>query len=261
MQQAAIPAASPQVQPGASQAASTTASLPASTASNSHKNHRGRAPRSKKAITMDPNKRTLPESAYVPPHLRTPATKAKVPAVEKNVVKVANDSTIESEKAQAKHPDNPHAPPTPRDSSHTSVRTSHDSKPPKTEAQSNGQPIAPKEPKAKKEPETTMAASGGWDTSFPEPVQAAPKVGNLRWPRVRQPYKKTVWPKNKDMKAIPTDSSSDGGVSFNSDSGGDPNYDIKKLMDWNGDWLPPPEQWAARKGHSSRHFGQQIEKW
>jgi hypothetical protein len=32
-------------------------------------------------------------------------------------------------------------------------------------------------------------------------------------------------------------------------------------MDWNGDWLPPPEQWAARKGFTNRHFGQAIEQW
>lgn len=32
-------------------------------------------------------------------------------------------------------------------------------------------------------------------------------------------------------------------------------------MQWNGDWLPPPEEWAARKGFSPRHFGSNIEKW
>ncbi len=32
-------------------------------------------------------------------------------------------------------------------------------------------------------------------------------------------------------------------------------------MDWNGDWLPPPEEWAARKGFTHRHFGQAIEQW
>jgi hypothetical protein len=61
---------------------------------------------------------------------------------------------------------------------------------------------------------------------------------------------------------MPTYSSSDGGVSFKSNSNGDPDYDVKKLMDWNGDWLPPPEQWSARKSHSSRQpFGQAIEQW
>mgnify|MGYP003624103294 CR=1 FL=1 len=63
------------------------------------------------------------------------------------------------------------------------------------------------------------------------------------------------------MKAMSTDSSSDGGIACRSDSNGDPDYDVKKLMDWNGDWLPPPEQWAARKGHINRHFGQAIEHW
>ena len=32
-------------------------------------------------------------------------------------------------------------------------------------------------------------------------------------------------------------------------------------MDWNGDWLPPPEDWVARKGFTNRHFSQVIEQW
>jgi hypothetical protein len=64
------------------------------------------------------------------------------------------------------------------------------------------------------------------------------------------------------MKYIPRSSSdSDGGISFKSNSNGDPDYDIKKLLDWNGDWLPAPESWSARKGHTNRHFGQWIEDW
>lgn len=63
------------------------------------------------------------------------------------------------------------------------------------------------------------------------------------------------------MRPLPTDSSSEGGVECRSNSEEDPDYDVKKLMDWNGDWLPPPEQWSARKGHVSRHFGQGIEHW
>lgn len=87
------------------------------------------------------------------------------------------------------------------------------------------------------------------------------KTMNPRWPTGPQPYKKTAWPKNKDMKYIPCSSDSDGGISFKSNSNGDPDYDIKKLLDWNGDWLPAPETWTARKGHADRHFGQHIEQW
>jgi hypothetical protein len=102
----------------------------------------------------------------------------------------------------------------------------------------------------------------GWDTPKPDPPAAAPKTGNPRWPRVRgPPPKKTVWPKQRDMKPRSDESESDGGISCKSDSNGDPNYDVKKLTDWNGDWLPPPEEWSARKGHTSRHFGQGIEQW
>lgn len=62
------------------------------------------------------------------------------------------------------------------------------------------------------------------------------------------------------MKPQPTEES-DGGVTCWSNSNGDPDYDVKKLMDWNGDWLPPPEQWSDRKGFTDRHFGASIERW
>jgi hypothetical protein len=101
----------------------------------------------------------------------------------------------------------------------------------------------------------------GWDTPVPEPPPAAPKKGNPRWPRMKGPPKKTVWPKSRDMKPMPSDSSSDGGISFKSNSNGDPHHDVKKLVDWNGDWLPPPVEWSARKGHTDRHFGRTIEQW
>jgi hypothetical protein len=63
------------------------------------------------------------------------------------------------------------------------------------------------------------------------------------------------------MRAMPSSSSSDGGVRCPSNSDGDPDYDVKKLTDWNGNWMAPPEDWAARKGHTSRHFGNGIEQW
>ncbi|KAF2827862.1 hypothetical protein CC86DRAFT_289754 [Ophiobolus disseminans] len=103
--------------------------------------------------------------------------------------------------------------------------------------------------------------TASWDTPKPEPTPVAPKKGNPRWPRIGGAPRKTVWPKNSEMRALPSESSSDGGVKCRSNSDGDPDYDVKKLMDWNGDWLPPPEQWSARKGHTSRHFGQGIEVW
>lgn len=93
----------------------------------------------------------------------------------------------------------------------------------------------------------------------PEPVSRRP--GNPRWPRGPQPYKKTVWPKARDMKPLSTDSDGDGGVTCHSDSNGDPDYDIKKLLDYNGDWMPPSEHWEARKGFNNRHPNNIIEQW
>jgi GNAT superfamily N-acetyltransferase len=68
------------------------------------------------------------------------------------------------------------------------------------------------------------------------------------------------WPKNRDMRGEPEEES-DGGATIPSNSGGDPNYDIKKLVDWNGDWLPAPVEWAGRKSFTDRHFSQHIYNW
>lgn len=59
----------------------------------------------------------------------------------------------------------------------------------------------------------------------------------------------------------PSDNEDDGGVAVASNSDGDPDYDVKKLMDWNGNWMPPPEDWADRRGFNNRHFGNAIEQW
>jgi len=63
------------------------------------------------------------------------------------------------------------------------------------------------------------------------------------------------------MKYKPSSSDDGGGVTYKSNSNGDPDYDVKKLLDWNGDWLPAPESWCARKSHADRHFGDHIEQW
>ena len=117
----------------------------------------------------------------------------------------------------------------------------------------------------------------GWGTTLkPEPEPPKP---------VARPYKKCpkaedwdsplnpeavpkrkgkhVWIKTRDIprKQSTHSSDDDGGVDFESDSGGDPAYDVKKLMDWSGGWMPPPEDWAARKGFNPRHFSQGVEQW
>ncbi|KAI4632777.1 hypothetical protein J4E80_000135 [Alternaria sp. BMP 0032] len=101
----------------------------------------------------------------------------------------------------------------------------------------------------------------GWDQPKAESPPTTKAPGNPRWPRGPQLFKKTVWPKAKDMKYIPSSSDSDGGVGFRSDSNGDPDYDARKLTDWDGNWLPAPETWTGRKGHADRHFGANIERW
>lgn len=113
------------------------------------------------------------------------------------------------------------------------------------------------------EPQKNTSGYEGWDDPIPEKHLAPPKRnGTSRWPPRPPRPPKHVWPKTRDIpRNLSNGSQSDGGVTFKSNSDGDPSYDVKKLMDWNGDWLPPPEEWAARKGFTHRHFGQAIEQW
>jgi hypothetical protein len=130
----------------------------------------------------------------------------------------------------------------------------------------------PTEPHAPPSPPSTgdlveKAFVDGWkDCEDPQlvlPAQLAPKTFNSRCPsRGIAPPQKFVWPKSRDMKPLPSEGNeSNGGVSCKSDSNGDPNYDVAKLMAWNGDWMPPPVEWSARHRFSDRHFGASIEKW
>ncbi len=95
------------------------------------------------------------------------------------------------------------------------------------------------------------------------PPSKTRSVKNQKWQRNwnAAPKKKNVWPKARDMKYTPPENGSDGGISFRSHSNGDPDYDVKKLLDWNGDWLPPPVEWSERRSFSNRHFGRDIEDW
>ncbi|KAF2793707.1 hypothetical protein K505DRAFT_375151 [Melanomma pulvis-pyrius CBS 109.77] len=86
------------------------------------------------------------------------------------------------------------------------------------------------------------------------PANQKAQGGNSKPPRTR-------WPKNREMKAVPVDEESDGGISFKSNSNGDPDYDVKKLLDWEGKWMAPPEVWSGRNSFRDRHFGDHIEQW
>jgi hypothetical protein len=87
---------------------------------------------------------------------------------------------------------------------------------------------------------------------------ASLKGKNSRGP---QNSRKIAWPKARDMKPPPSDDQSQGGVHVKSDSEGDPFYDIRKIIDWNGEFLPPPECWAERARYTNRHPGQEIVRW
>ncbi|KAJ4362663.1 hypothetical protein N0V95_001371 [Ascochyta clinopodiicola] len=122
----------------------------------------------------------------------------------------------------------------------------------------------PSPPTTVEELSTLTGVCNGWDDPPPEQAPTSSRRNeNPRWPRApKAPKERHVWPKSRDIpKGLSSDGQSDGGIIFKSDSEGDPTYDVKKLMGWNGDWLPPPEEWAARRGFTGRHFSQVIEHW
>ncbi|KAH7389850.1 hypothetical protein BKA66DRAFT_510870 [Pyrenochaeta sp. MPI-SDFR-AT-0127] len=184
----------------------------------------------------------LPKTAYIPPHLRkrSSATAEKTDSVIRSSPNEA--SPVASDKSKTDQPARIHSSPNVEKHSPTTP------------------PSPPTTP-----PELEKIDSSKW-AGWNETITAVPvpthKAENPRWPRGPKPAPhKAVWPKAREMKYIPTDSNSDGGISFKSSSNGDPDYDVKKLLDWNGDWLPPPEEWSARRGYTNRHFGQAMEQW
>ncbi|KAF1942927.1 hypothetical protein EJ02DRAFT_344468 [Clathrospora elynae] len=193
-----------------------------------------------KKKAMDGNMAAPRESMYTPPHLRKRSS-AKGPKVDSAIgLAAANGSPVASDQSKTTFPAR----------LHSSLNGAE--RPPPS------QPSLPTTTQEPAKPENGRYP--GWDDAKPELPVLTKETGKARWPAGPGPYKKIVWPKNRDMKYIPH-SDSDGGVSFKSNSNGDPYYDVKKLLDWNGDWMPAPESWSARKGHSNRHFGEDMEQW
>ncbi|OAL56404.1 hypothetical protein IQ07DRAFT_674610 [Pyrenochaeta sp. DS3sAY3a] len=229
----------------------------------------------------------LPASAYVPPHLRPPKGSKGKAAVEVSSpsgqpgttgepstnkaceTSPANGTTeipkLPTEKATEKNATSCVA----SDQLNFVVRAVQD-KLSSARKSSMKQPAAPLSP-PDTSPESEEVEQGDANVWVPENIPQTgprfqnPRSQNPRWQNQngpRQPYKRTPWPKNRDMKALPSESDSDdGGVVFRSNSHDDPDYDIKQLVDWNGDWLPPPEEWAARNPFVNRNFGQWVERW
>ncbi|KAH7044634.1 hypothetical protein B0J12DRAFT_184428 [Macrophomina phaseolina] len=52
---------------------------------------------------------------------------------------------------------------------------------------------------------------------------------------------------------------SDGSdAGFNSNPGGDPQHDIRKLVDWQGNWLPGPTDWEFRRSYRHHGFNEEM---
>ncbi|KAF2641879.1 hypothetical protein P280DRAFT_286932 [Massarina eburnea CBS 473.64] len=188
-------------------------------------------------IQAPDKKMTPPPSAYVPPHLRNKST-SKQSCEATPVGTSAGSKSIAPEVR-------PVALPTPPVTS------------------------SPVEDGARTEEAIVEDFAVKWDPPRPPYVKPPTRNGNPRWNS--NPPRRSKWPKQKDMKALPSNHNDDGGidtewargwgVDIRSDSGGDPFYDVKKLTDWNGDWMPPPVDWMARNRFADRHFGEGIEKW
>ncbi|KAF2756899.1 hypothetical protein EJ05DRAFT_46655 [Pseudovirgaria hyperparasitica] len=103
---------------------------------------------------------------------------------------------------------------------------------------------------------------------------------NRRSEEKKQPVhvKKTArekrgWPKNPRPRVKTPDSNAwgsgdwekpnPGGVEIEVHGGQDPDYDIRQLTDWNGDWLPAPVEWENRRGfrHRGGNFSQWMHTW
>ncbi|EUC46651.1 hypothetical protein COCMIDRAFT_92327 [Bipolaris oryzae ATCC 44560] len=209
---------------------------------------------------------TLRKEAYIPPHLRSrpPSNKASIPPHLRNRPS-ANEATTDPGRNNAATNGSPSS----SDKSKSTVVT----KPESVQNQNNMRKATPSSPATTPHdpvehvnedmvmPENVWGGWGGWNEPEIKHSHAHQKTANPHSNRGPQPYKRKPWPKQRDMKYIPGNSDSGGGVNCWSESNGDPNYDVKKLLDWNGDWLPAPESWSARKGHHDRHLGAHVEKW
>ncbi|KAF2276832.1 uncharacterized protein EI97DRAFT_323307 [Westerdykella ornata] len=157
-------------------------------------------------------------------------------------------------------------------------------------SQALSKPVSPAEPA----PEPAPAP---WDPNGDLPNWDAATVGKdpSRGPRNRRPYfrnnnappsppdtvrgphrnssrrngppRKSHWIKNRDLKPRPDDES-DGGAyvdpswAVQQDDRDDPDYDVKKLVDWNGNWLPGEVDWEGRASFDYDYArGSRINKW
>ncbi|KAH7109623.1 hypothetical protein B0J11DRAFT_573662 [Dendryphion nanum] len=79
----------------------------------------------------------------------------------------------------------------------------------------------------------------------------------------KQKRKPTKWIKQSEIPRGPKPGEDYEWLDYDikSNSGGDPNYDIRKLVDWDGNWMPAPIDWDDRKAYRDRHFADHIEIW
>ncbi|GME28636.1 phosphinothricin acetyltransferase [Neofusicoccum parvum] len=97
-------------------------------------------------------------------------------------------------------------------------------------------------------------------------------MGHDRGPRKQnlsqgKPRRQDKWVTNKEIRERAMQNgkepegawgsnASDGGIQSNPDD--DPNHDIKKLVDWEGKWLPGPTDWESRRSYHHHNFNEEM---
>lgn len=241
-----------------------------------HPQHQMPSPATTNTENLPPHlrKKTAPE--YIPPHLRKKAGAQYVaPHLRKGPKKSTGEPAKPANGASAtntttKAPPKPHHP-----TNGLNQKSEETLSPPAEEpviwggwGASSEQPNWGNSVVCQSRPNRNARPKALPSPPYSPPKQNAPKQQqNGQW-RGRNPprgpaqqHKKTVWPKNRDMKPQPIDDDqSEGGVPC-AKSGTGTEYDVKQLMDWNGDWLPASVEWASRKPFMQSDLTKTVDKW
>ncbi|KAF4545371.1 Acyl- n-acyltransferase [Lasiodiplodia theobromae] len=78
---------------------------------------------------------------------------------------------------------------------------------------------------------------------------------NSKWATNKEIRERVMKDSNEHIGAWGSNGSDTG---FNSNPGADPQHDIKKLVDWEGNWLPGPTDWESRRSFHHHNFNEEM---
>ncbi|KAL0259364.1 hypothetical protein SLS55_005100 [Diplodia seriata] len=82
-----------------------------------------------------------------------------------------------------------------------------------------------------------------------------------------KPKRNNKWVTNKEIREWAQKNSNEqvgawgsngSEAGFNSNPAADPDHDLKKLVDWEGNWLPGPTDWETRRGYHHHNFNEEM---